>query len=162
MWSTWFWGRVDSKRFLVDSCASTVHAYFVFPLDCLIPLAAVSTLTTKILLDVFHFILWTAWNQSMKSDKQRSTWFQQSSKRRSCNTPKFVCVALVTSMYFSGNWECFFVRHVELNSTFNVMTISEVTLDRPKVLPGFSVIVRFCRLRPLRVSTKVSSEIFAP
>ena len=37
-------------------------------------------------------------------------------------------------------WECFFLRHIQLNSTFTVMTTDEVTLDRPEVGPGFSVI----------------------
>ena len=30
---------------------------------------------------------------------------------------------------FQRNGECFFFRHTELNSRFNVMTIDEVTLD---------------------------------
>ena len=45
------------------------------------------------------------------------------------------------------NRECFFFRHIELNSRFIVMTIDEVTLDRPEVGTGFSVICCFCRLR---------------
>ena len=34
------------------------------------------------------------------------------------------------------NRECFFLRHVELNSTFIVMIIDEVTLDRPEIDAG--------------------------
>ena len=45
------------------------------------------------------------------------------------------------------NRECFFLRHEELNSRFIVMTIDEVTWDRPKIGTGFSVICGFCRLR---------------
>ena len=41
---------------------------------------------------------------------------------------------------FQWNRECFFLRHVELSSRFIVMTIHEVTLDRPEVCTGFSVI----------------------
>ena len=37
--------------------------------------------------------------------------------------------------------ECFFLRHVELNSTFDVMTISVIPFDRPKIVAGFSVII---------------------
>ena len=36
---------------------------------------------------------------------------------------------------FLSNRECFFLRHTELYSWFSVMTIDEVTLDRPKVAP---------------------------
>ena len=34
---------------------------------------------------------------------------------------------------FQWNRECFFLRHVELNSRFIVMTMDEVTLDRPEL-----------------------------
>ena len=44
---------------------------------------------------------------------------------------------------FQWNMEHFFFRPVESNSKFNVMTIDEVTLDRPKVLSGFSVMLFF-------------------
>ena len=54
----------------------------------------------------------------------------------------------------------FFFRHVELNTRFNVMTINEVTLNRPEVFPGFSVIFCFCRLKPFRFALKFSTEIF--
>ena len=47
MWSWWSFDRVDSKRFLVDSWYSTMHAYFVFLLDSVIPLAAVSCSSLK-------------------------------------------------------------------------------------------------------------------
>ena len=35
------------------------------------------------------------------------------------------------------NRECFFLRHTELNSRFDVITIDKVTLDRPEVGTGF-------------------------
>ena len=41
---------------------------------------------------------------------------------------------------FQWNKECFFLRHVELNSSFIVMAIDEVTLNRPEVGTGFCVI----------------------
>ena len=56
--------------------------------------------------------------------------------------------------------ECFFFRHVELNSKFNVMTTNEVTLCRQEVFSGFSVVFEFCRLRLFRFSLKFSTEIF--
>ena len=42
------------------------------------------------------------------------------------------------------------------------MTIDEVTLDRPEVGTGFSVICGFCRLGLSRFALKFSTEIFAP
>ena len=42
------------------------------------------------------------------------------------------------------------------------MTIVEVTLDRPKVGTGFSVIFRFCRLRLFWFAWNFSAEIFTP
>ena len=47
------------------------------------------------------------------------------------------------------NGECFFFRHVKLNSRFNVITIDEVTLYRPKVSVCSDVIFWFCRLKLL-------------
>ena len=63
---------------------------------------------------------------------------------------------------FQWNRECFFLRHMELNSRFIVMTMDEVTLNRPEVGTGFSVIRWFCRLRLSRFALKFSAEIFAP
>ena len=63
---------------------------------------------------------------------------------------------------FQWNRECFFFRHIGLNSWFNVMTMDEVTLKRPEVSPGFGVIFWFCRLRPFRFALKFSTETFAP
>ena len=68
---------------------------------------------------------------------------------------------LVPSIYLL-NRECFFLRHKELNSRFIVMTTGEVTLDRPKVGTGFSVICQFCWLRFSRFTLKFSTGIFAP
>ena len=44
---------------------------------------------------------------------------------------------------FQCNRECFFLRHVELKSGFIVMTMDEITLNRPQVSLGFSVIFGF-------------------
>ena len=63
---------------------------------------------------------------------------------------------------FHWNRECFFFRHNELNSGFIVMTTSEVTLDRPEIGAGFSVISWFCRLRLHRFTLNFSTEIFTP
>ena len=63
---------------------------------------------------------------------------------------------------FQWKKECFFLRHSELNSRFIVLTIDEVTLDRPEVGTDFSVIFWFCRLRLSRFALKFSTEIFAP
>ena len=63
---------------------------------------------------------------------------------------------------FPWNWECFFLWHKELNSRFIVMTISEVTLNRPNIFSGFSVSFCFCRLKPFRLALKFSTESFIP
>ena len=55
----------------------------------------------------------------------------------------------------------FLLSAIELNSRFNVVTI-EVTLNRPEVFLGFSVIFCFCRLRPFGIALKFSTEIFTP
>ena len=61
---------------------------------------------------------------------------------------------------FQWNRERFYLRHVELSSRFIVMTIDEVTLDRPEVGTGFSVI---CSL-PIRLdfSTDLHSSRSVP
>ena len=54
---------------------------------------------------------------------------------------------------FQWDLECFFFRHVELNSRFDVMTINEIPFDRPKILTAFSVILHVvCWLWLLRTS----------
>ena len=63
---------------------------------------------------------------------------------------------------FRWNRECFFAWHVELTSTFILMTRDEILLNRPKVSSGFSVVSWFCRLRPFRFALKFSTEIFTP
>ena len=63
---------------------------------------------------------------------------------------------------FQWNRECFFLRHIDLNSRFIVMTIDEVTLDRPKVSTGFSVICWLYRVRLSRFTLNFSTEIFTP
>ena len=65
-------------------------------------------------------------------------------------------------MYFGWKRECFLLLHVELNPKFILMTKEAVTLDRPKVGTGFSVICGFCQLRLLRFALNFSSEIFTP
>ena len=58
-------------------------------------------------------------------------------------------------------WECFFLRHVELNSRFDVMTINVIPFDRPKIVTDFSVIRNFVYwLRLVRTSSKVLTELF--
>ena len=63
---------------------------------------------------------------------------------------------------FQWTGECFLLRHVGLNPKFIVKTIDEVTLDRPEVGTGFSVICWFCRLRLSRFALNFSTEIFTP
>ena len=64
---------------------------------------------------------------------------------------------------FQWNRECFFLRHEEFNSRSIVMTIDEVTLDRPKVGTDFSVICLFLPVETLsRFALKFSTEIFTP
>ena len=63
---------------------------------------------------------------------------------------------------FQWNTECSFLRHMELNSKFIVMTLDEVTLDRLEVGTGFSVICCFCRLRLSRFALKFLTENLAP
>ena len=60
------------------------------------------------------------------------------------------------------NRECFLFRNVKLNSRFNVMTIDELTLCRPKVCAGFNVIFWCCRLRVFRFALQFTTEIFTP
>ena len=248
VWFSWFLGRVDSKRSLVDSWASTIQAYSVFLLGSVLPLATVSCgFLARFLISILHcmaasietssfflaflvvsvyssssgsmkydgsqcssvvelwflrapslllfllscfwhanpnfgwqIILVVAWifvslsldhthpwggffnnvnfvNPVHKPDEVRSTsTFQHSWIRFSCHTSRHVCVVLVTSIYFQWNWEWFFFRHVELNSRFNVMTLNEVSFHWPEVVPGFSIIFCFCRLRPLRVALRFS------
>ena len=63
---------------------------------------------------------------------------------------------------FQWNRERFFLRHVELNLRFIVMTLHDVTLDRPEIGTGPIVIFGFCRLRLSRFAMKFSAEIFVP
>ena len=60
---------------------------------------------------------------------------------------------------FEWDCECFFFRHVDLNSKFIVMTTDEVTLNRPEIGTGISVICWFCRLRLAQLTLKFFSEI---
>ena len=63
---------------------------------------------------------------------------------------------------FQWNRECVFLRHLELNSRFIVTTIDDVTLNRPELDTGFSVICCICRLRLSWFALKFSTDIFAP
>ena len=49
-----------------------------------------------------------------------------------------------------------------LPSAFIVMTIDEVTLNRPKVGTGFTIICWLCRLRLSRFALNFSTEMFTP
>ena len=59
---------------------------------------------------------------------------------------------------FQWSRKCFFFRDIMLNSWFNMMTINEVTLKRPKIFADFSVICWFCRLRLFRFAMRFSTE----
>ena len=63
---------------------------------------------------------------------------------------------------FQWNGECFFLRHIELNSRFIVMTIDDVTLNRQNITMDFSVICWFCWLRLFPFALNFSTEIFTP
>ena len=57
---------------------------------------------------------------------------------------------------FQWYWECFFFRHMELNSWVNLMTINVIPCDRPNVVSGFSVIrQRVSWFRPVRLSSQI-------
>ena len=60
------------------------------------------------------------------------------------------------------NRDWFFLRHVELNSRFSVMTTDEVTLKRPEVGTGFRVTCWSCQLRPSRFALNFSTKILTP
>ena len=163
MWSSWSLSRVVSKRFLVDSCASTMHPCFVFDfvgffchwylqrflcvlngflalsifrifaycrpsifqspfmlflfLNCFRHVGrnirsqlmkSGGSLDRKYLLEVFNLIMWTSTFRSTST-------FQWSSIRLSRNRSRFVCVILVTSMYFNGMF-LFLACKVELQN----------------------------------------------
>ena len=69
---------------------------------------------------------------------------------------------------FQWNRECFFLRHVELNSRFIMVTTDKVTLDRPKIVTGSASSVGSDGWGPSgsssrsRVALKFSVEIFPP
>ena len=112
----------------------------------------------------FSFNMVNFVNPVHESDKfPFSSTVHKSSMRFSCMTSRFVWVHLVTSVYlFQWNRECLFLRHVELNSRFSMMTINEVTLNWPKVIVGFSVIFWFCWSRLFRFPLKSSTEMSTP
>ena len=62
---------------------------------------------------------------------------------------------------FQWNRECFFFRHVELNSRFIVMTIGNVTLNRP-ILSGLQRRLSTLSVETFRFAFKFSTGIFAP
>ena len=66
----------------------------------------------------------------------------------SINTSKDVWVVLVMSMYFMGKRKCFFLRHVQFDSWYNVMTINEFSCDRPNCLT-YTVGSLFVRTPPV-------------
>ena len=59
-------------------------------------------------------------------------------------------------------WECFFLRHAELNSRFNMMTINKVSFNRTEVVAGFSVVFGFCWLRPFELLWSSSQRCSLP
>ena len=61
---------------------------------------------------------------------------------------------------FQWKRDCSFLRHIELNSRSIVVTIDEVTLDRPEVGTGFSVICCFCKLRLSRFAFTENFALF--
>ena len=50
----------------------------------------------------------------------------------------------------------------KLNSRFNMMTINEVSLNRPKIFPIFCVIFLFFRMKLFPLAVKFSAEILSP
>ena len=125
----------------------------------------VSRSPDHIRLEVFQFILWTAWNLSLVPISfDRHPCSKTLYIPHSGNTSKEVCVLLTASKNCSGiGNDSFFLRHMELNSWFDVMTINvSIPFDRPKIVSGVCVI-HHCvyRLRPVRFSSKIISELFA-
>ena len=138
MWSSWILGRGDSRRFLVDSWDDS------------------------------------GWEKKERRKKKRRTRRQKQVQSHaqelfvirvrgnpllrlfSYNTSRFVCGHVNILQW---NWECFFTRHVDVNSRSDVMTTSEVSFNRPEVVAGFGVVFCFCWLRSIRVSMNFSSEI---
>ena len=64
------------------------------------------------------------------------------------------------SMSRPGNINVFQWHRNVLYSWFSVLTKDEVTLNRPKIAKGFSVICWFCLLRLFRFALNFSTEIF--
>ena len=59
-------------------------------------------------------------------------------------------------------WKWFFLRHIEVNSRFNVMTTNDVFFNHSEVVAGFDVIFCFCCFRSFRASLKSFVKIFTP
>ena len=87
--------------------------------------------------------------------------FQQSSIRFSCNTSRFVCVVLVTSVCFVElGMFLLSARRTELEVRHDDENYSSPRLTENHC--GFCIIFCFvCRLRLLRISLKVSTELCA-
>ena len=71
-----------------------------------------------------------------------------------------ITTSSVTSTYFRGTGNVSSFGTLSCTRGSNVMAMDEVSLDRPEVGTGFSVICGFCRLRPLRFALNFSTEIF--
>ena len=187
MWSSLFLGWEDSTRCRVDSWAPTIqllnlhnpgfstflnfplHVPILILLSCCInssSLFPVAILCTLLHRENMSFEVWYL------HSKLRETfpWIWQMWVR--IDTPITVNFLFFYHIQISTSWpryinvfywngKCFFLRHAELNSKFIVMTIDEVTFDRPEVGTGFSVICWFCRLRLSRFTLKFSAEIFS-
>ena len=94
---------------------------------------SVSTQTMYIHPTVFHSIWWTWWNLSsyltVLDLHQRSSNFQFFFDI----TSNVVSVVLVTSMYFSR------IGMDSSDSGFHVMTVNEITWDKPKIIFDFTM-----------------------
>ena len=88
---------------------------------------------------VVHSTKWILWKPVHESDTSRSPSTLPLSSILSNITSKDVRVFLVTSI-FQWNKERFFSRHVHFNSGFHIMTVNEVSWDRPKITLGFTII----------------------
>ena len=95
-------------------------------------------------------------NPVLESDKYRFV-------RLSCNTFRFVCVVLVTSIYISVElWMFSSFGTWRLNPRFDVMTTNVIPFDQPKIVTGCSVVHYFVFwLRLVQTSLKASTELFA-
>ena len=67
---------------------------------------------------------------------------QLSSMTFSNNTSSDVCVALVTSMSFSGTGNDASLGTYSFDSGFHVMTVNKIARNGPEIIPGITIIPR--------------------